>query len=226
MDAAERFRQARRELAANIERTLGPFDPLHLAALVAVPREQFVREADVSRSADDVPLALGANGLATISAPHAYLLSFRLVALAPGDRLVELGSGSGYGAALASYVVGRSGSVRSFEIDPELAAWAERNHAERGRHGDAEVRIILGDGMTNTAEWGDFDKLICTFAIESVPGAWLSALTPGKVGVAPVGPPNEQKLVRFACESAEEGGRLVVTKHGRVRYVPNRGAGA
>ena len=86
----------RAELVANVKRDLGgEVDPLHLRALLEVPRELFVRPEDVPRSTEDVPLPLDEAGLATISAPHAYLLSFRLLALSRGDHLVELGSGSG-----------------------------------------------------------------------------------------------------------------------------------
>ena len=110
-------RACRAGLARTIDAQLGPFDPLHLEALREVPRERFVRPGDQDRSAEDVPLPLDDEGLATISAPHAYLLSFRLLDLSPGDRLVELGSGSGYGAALGAYIVGPGGRVVTLEID-------------------------------------------------------------------------------------------------------------
>src|SRR5689334_409660 len=83
-------RACREQLAAAIDEQLGPFDVLHLRALTEVPRERFVREVDIDRCCDDIPLPLDDLGLATISAPHAYLLSFRLLDLAPGDSLVEL----------------------------------------------------------------------------------------------------------------------------------------
>ena len=86
-----------------------------------MPRERFVRPGDVDRSTEDMPLPLDDEGLATVSAPHAYLLSFRLLGLAPGDALVELGSGTGYGAALASFIVGPHGRVLTIEIDPSNA---------------------------------------------------------------------------------------------------------
>ncbi|MEO6420444.1 MAG: hypothetical protein ABIP39_13590, partial [Polyangiaceae bacterium] len=89
------FRSRRAELVAKVEGYLGPFDPLHLHALLEVPRERFVRPRDIGESQEDVPLPLDDTGQATISAPHAYLLSFRLLGLKPGDSLIELGSGSG-----------------------------------------------------------------------------------------------------------------------------------
>src|SRR5687768_2263403 len=121
MTHATSRREERALLAHRLDADLGPFDPVHLAALVDVDRARFVRPHDVPRSSEDVPLALDDEGYATVSAPHAYLLSFRLLDLARGDRLVELGSGTGYGAALASWIVGPGGHVSTYEIEPVLA---------------------------------------------------------------------------------------------------------
>ncbi|HEY2516546.1 MAG TPA: hypothetical protein VGI39_37005 [Polyangiaceae bacterium] len=206
----------RRALVASIEESLGPFDPLHLEAIRVVPRERFVRAANVSQSAEDIPLPLDDEGLATISAPHAYLLSFRLLALAPGDRLVELGSGTGYGAALASFIIGPRGHVTTVEIDAELAAQAR---LLLGRL--SNVTAVHGDAVASTPMWRDSKKVVCTFAIDDVPSAWLDALPDGGLIVAPVGHERRsgnQELVRVQ----REGDSLHYTSHGGVRYVRNR----
>ena len=91
--------------------------------------------------------------------------------LAPGDSLVELGSGSGYGAALAAYVVGADGRVVTVEIDAVLAAWAERNLAR-----ERNVMVVHGDAMTSAPLWGEVRKIIVTFAVDELPGSWLDAL--------------------------------------------------
>ncbi|HEY6458714.1 MAG TPA: hypothetical protein VIY73_01145, partial [Polyangiaceae bacterium] len=190
------------------------FDPVYLDALVEVPRERFVRPEDLERSADDAPLPLDDSGLATISAPHAYLLSFRLLELTEGDRLVELGSGSGYGSALAAFVVGPSGAVRTFEIDAPLAARARSNLAER-----PNVEVLLRDAMVSMAAWNGAEKIVATFAVDALPQSWLDALPEGGRLVAPVGArEGDQRLVL----ARREGGRVVETDHGAVRYVQNR----
>ena len=214
-------RGCRLDLVATVEKHLGTLDPLQLRALLEVPRERFVRDEDLERSADDTPLALDDEGLATISAPHAYLLSFRLLELKPGDTLVELGSGSGYGAALASFIVGAKGAagwVRSFEIDGRLARWAERNTAEL-----RNVAIVQCDAMASVPLWGHgregARKVVVTFAVDAVPDVWVQALPEGGALVAPVGPAGaDQRLVLVR----REGNRLVRTEHGAVRYVQNR----
>jgi protein-L-isoaspartate(D-aspartate) O-methyltransferase len=201
-------------LAAKVERELGALDPRHVSALLEVPRDRFVRPEDLAMSWEDTPLPLDDSGQATISAPHAYLLSFRLLELAPGDRLVELGSGSGYGAALAAYIVGPSGSVSTIEID--------RGLAERAREllgGIANVRVSQGDAIASTPLWAGANKIVCTFAVERIPDAWLSAIPEGGVLVAPVGTRDrDQKLVRIERRH----GDLFESEHGAVRYVPNR----
>jgi protein-L-isoaspartate(D-aspartate) O-methyltransferase len=207
-------RACREELAANIDAQLGPFDPAQLRALRDVPRERFVRDDDIDRSADDVPLPLDDLGLATISAPHAYLLSFRLLELGRGDHLVELGSGTGYGAALAAYIVGDEGSVTTIEIDDALHARAESLLAPLPK-----VRVIHGDAVLSTQHWTGATKIVCTFAVDRIPSAWLDALPEGGVLVAPVGSRDrDQQLTRILRRH----GRLDASQHGGVRYVKNR----
>jgi protein-L-isoaspartate(D-aspartate) O-methyltransferase len=207
-------RGCRLPLVESIERQLGPFDPHHLAALLEVPRERFVRAPDLERSAEDTPLPLDDDGLATISAPHAYLLSYRLLALAAGDRLVELGTGSGYGAALAAFIVGSTGQVVTFEIDEGLAKWATRTLA-----GQSNVTVVRGDAVTSASQWGAARKIVATFALTALPGAWLDALPEGGRLVAPVGARDrEQRLVLVVRRH----GRIVESEHGAVRYVKNR----
>lgn len=207
-------RGCRLPLVDSIERQLGPFDPRHLSALLEVPRERFVRPADVERNADDTPLPLDDEGLATVSAPHAYLLSYRLLGLAPGDALVELGTGSGYGAALAAFVTGPDGRVLTFEIDEALADWATRTLAQ-----EPTVQVVLGDAMTSAPKWGAAKKVVATFAVNSLPGAWIDALPEGGKLVAPVGPRDlDQRLVL----AERKHGHILESEHGSVRYVKNR----
>ena len=209
-------RGCRLTLVDHVERELGPFDPLHLRALLEVPRERFVHPDDIERSADDTPLPLDSVGLATVSAPHAYLLSFRLLDLGLGDSLVELGTGSGYGAALASYIVGPKGRVRSFEIDRSLAQWAIRNLADV-----PNVVVSQADAEITAPAWEGASKIVVTFAIEELPQAWLDAIPEGGRLVAPVGRPDQDQRLVLVTRLA---GELVRTEHGAVRYVANRSA--
>jgi protein-L-isoaspartate(D-aspartate) O-methyltransferase len=207
-------RGCRLRLVQSVEQDLGPFDPRHLDALLEVPRERFVRSDDLERSAEDIPLPIDANGLASISAPHAYLLSYRLLGLELGDALIELGAGSGYGAALGSFVVGKDGRVVTFEIDPELAARA------RGRLSDQpNVRVLERDAMVSAPDWDGAKKVSVTFAVASLPGVWLDAIPEGGKLVAPVGPQGADQRLILVTKRA---GATLQADHGAVRYVSNR----
>jgi protein-L-isoaspartate(D-aspartate) O-methyltransferase len=151
--------------------------------------------------------------MATVSASHAYLLSFRLLGLARGDRLVELGSGSGYGAALASFIVGPAGHVLTIEIDPRLAARAKALLADQ-----PNIDAVHGDAVVSTPLWQAAPRVVCTFAVDEIPHEWLEALPDRGILVAPVGSRDAQELVRVQ----REGDALKITKHGGVRYVGNR----
>ena len=124
------------------------------------------------------------------------------------------------GAALAAFVAGPSGSVRTFEIDSALAAWARHNLA-----GDRNATVIEGDAVTSAPRWRGASKVVATFAVEAIPPAWLDALPDGGLLVAPVGrgageraPERDQRLVL----AAKRGGVATLSDHGAVRYVRNR----
>jgi protein-L-isoaspartate(D-aspartate) O-methyltransferase len=136
-------------------------------AFVAVPRERFVLPVDIPRAAEDLPLALDRAGLATVSAPHAYFLTYGLLPLEPGDELIELGTGTGYGAALGEAIVApqslaafaaeppaasphaptdsSDGHVMSIEIDRKLHDRARRVLAELGAGRAERISLLWGD---------------------------------------------------------------------------------
>ncbi len=181
-------------------------------ALHSVPRERFVPMESIGESADDRALSLTEDGGSTISALHAYAIAFRALGLGPGDDFVDLGGGTGYGAALASEIVGESGSVLSIEFDPDLAAAAVANLA---RYPQARV---LAANAHDVAAWGDAQRVYAGFAVEQMPQAWLDALPDGAVLVAPVGAPSDQTLMRY--ERTAQG--VIQQALGAVRYVPDR----
>ncbi len=200
-------------MARTVEAQLGPFSAEHLRALEVVPRDRFVRADDVAHAEVDTPLPLDDTGAATISAPHAYLLSYRLLDLRAGDRLLELGSGSGYGAALAAQIVGPHGRVITIEIDAELAARAKDLLSPL-----PNVRALHGDATHAATFFAECNKVVAAFAVKELPREWTLGLQPGAVLVAPVGV-GTQYLLRV---ERTRDGRLDVTRHSAVRYVPNR----
>ncbi len=174
-----------------------------------VPRERFVPIEALAEAHRDRALALDESGKATISAMHAYVASLRALELGAGDTLVDLGGGTGYGAAVAAEVVGEAGSVTTIEIDPELSARAAATLA-----GSANVRVVAGDAH-DTSLWRGALKVTVGFDVGAVPAAWLDALAPGGRLVVP----SAGELVVY---DKREGGELVRRSLGRVVYVRDR----
>jgi protein-L-isoaspartate(D-aspartate) O-methyltransferase len=206
----------RRALADLVEQRVGTIIEPYRAALLEVDRADFVRREDVARAWIDEPLPLDTphgKGVATVSAPHMYVLGFDALGLRAGDHLLELGSGSGYGAALASYVVGRDGLVTTVETDPHLARIALRTTARL-----PNVKVIHDDGLRRGDLLAAHPKCWLTFSVTEEPRELLDHLLEGSVLVAPVGPPHDQKLLRYRRHE----GSLRVEDLGAVRFVGAR----
>jgi protein-L-isoaspartate(D-aspartate) O-methyltransferase len=204
-------------LVAQIEQRIGPIPPRYRDALLAVDRALYVREVDRTAAWIDEPLPLdtpfGAQ-VATISAPHVYVLGFDALGLTEGDRLLELGSGSGYGAALAAKVVGAAGLVTTVEADPHLMRLSARLNA-----GLANVRTLHDDGLARADLLATHPKCWLTFSVEVPPIALLEGMREGGVLVAPVGPGvADQRFVRYRRRD----GRVYEDDLGAVRFVRAR----
>jgi len=202
---AETARAVRRETLAAKKIDASP---AVAKALVEVPRERFVRLEDISASGDDRAIPLDDEGTSTISAMHAYAKSFDALSLCDGDTLIDLGSGTGYGAAIASHVVGPTGRVVTIEIDASLVALARENLA-----GMANVEVIEGDAH-DVSRWQGARKVSVGFAIREVPQAWLDALDEGGMLVVPVGATLKRYRKRNGAIESED--------LGAVRYVRDR----
>ncbi len=175
------FSRAARDELASLEGD----DPVALAVR-GVPRERFVPLLALPDAHRDRALPLDDEGRASISAMHAYLATFRALELTAGDTLVDLGGGSGYGAAIAATVLGPAGRVTSLEIDPALVERARELLAELGDERRwAAVSMVAADAH-DVALWAGATKVSVGFDVGALPAAWLEALAPGGRLVAPV----------------------------------------
>jgi protein-L-isoaspartate(D-aspartate) O-methyltransferase len=227
---AQLAREARRSLCLDLARRVRRSPSAHLDAVLRTRRERYVLPDDMALSARDTPLPLDPEPLATVSAPHAYLLSYQLLDLRPGDVLVELGTGTGYGTALARRIVGPTGWVDSLEIDPEL-----HHRARRLQDADAEgiagasvrasgARFWRADGTAFAphllAGWDTPVKVAVTYALPALHQELLDALPDGATLVAPVGDRSQQELLRVRRHRD----RFHTSSGGWVRYVADRHA--
>ena len=159
-----------------------------LAALGRVRRDGFVPEADERSAWLNRPLSIGHGQ--TISQPFVVALMTDLLDLAPDHRVLEVGTGSGYQAAVLAEL---AGEVFSIEIVPALA---ERARLALAREGHGRVRLRTGDGARGWPEHAPFDAIIVTAAAPAIPPDLVAQLRPGGRMVIPVGEPwGEQSLV-------------------------------
>ncbi|WP_276270529.1 protein-L-isoaspartate(D-aspartate) O-methyltransferase [Haloarcula litorea] len=181
-----------------------------LDAMRTVPRHEFVPEQRRRDAYDDRPLPIGQDQ--TISAPRMVGMMAELLNLEPGDRVLEIGTGRGYHAAVTAELVGPD-HVHSVEYHDELAELARATLAETG-YGDVSVRA--GDGREGWPDHAPYDRAYLTCAAPEFPEAVVEQVRPGGLLLAPIGS-HSQTLVR-ARRRAD--GSLDREDHGAVRFVP------
>ncbi len=184
---AERDAMVAQQIARGFDR-IPVKDPRVLDALRAVPRHEFVPVAEQALAYADRPLPIGHDQ--TISQPYIVALMTELLAVQPGQRILEIGTGSGYQAAVLAEL---TPYVYSIEIVEPLAT-AARERLER--LGYRTVQVRAGDGYQGWPEHAPFDGVIVTCAPDAVPAPLWEQLAPGGRIVIPLGRPwSDQRLV-------------------------------
>jgi protein-L-isoaspartate(D-aspartate) O-methyltransferase len=203
--------RARRRMVDHQLRPRGITDARVLDAMERVPRHAFGPPAGRADAYADQPLPIG--GGQTISQPYIVALMTQLLALRGGEVVLEIGTGSGYQAAVLSLLAER---VYTIEIDPGLAASA----AERLRaQGHTNVQVRSGDGFLGWPTVAPFDAIIVTAAAPRVAEPLAAQLKDGGRIVAPIGNEDAQQLVH----GTKDGGVLKVREVAEVMFVPMTG---
>jgi protein-L-isoaspartate(D-aspartate) O-methyltransferase len=190
----------------------GVTDPAVIEAMRTVPRHRFVPENLRDQSYGDHPLPIGHGQ--TISQPVVVAAMSDALDVAPGDRVLEIGTGSGYQAAVLAAM---GLEVFTVEIIPELAATAEAALEDLGY----DVTLKIGDGYFGWEEHAPFDAIIVTAAPDHVPQPLVDQLAPGGALVIPIGPVGAvQTLWRF---TKDQSGEIEGLNLGPVMFVPLTG---
>ena len=188
-------------------------DPAVIEALRRVPRHAFVPEWEQDLAYGNHPLPIGAGQ--TISQPYIVAIMSQMLRVGPGDRVFELGTGSGYQAAILAAM---GVDVYTVEIVPELA---ERARETLEALDFDRVQVRAGDGWLGWPEAAPFDGIIVTAAAPRIPDPLVDQLKTGGRLVIPVGLPDGiQQLVVYEKEPS---GELVGRHHLPVRFVPVTG---
>jgi protein-L-isoaspartate(D-aspartate) O-methyltransferase len=200
--------QQRARMVAEQLRGRGIRDERVLAAMAKVPREEFLAREDRTNAYGDFPLPIGAGQ--TISQPYIVADMLEILDLRPEDRVLEVGTGTGYEAAILG------------ELATEV--WTVERHAEltdRAREilqrlGYRNVHVVYGDGTRGLPEHAPFDRILVAAAALRIPETLVAQLADGGRLILPVGSRHEQQLQL----ARKQGDEIVVTNHELCRFVP------
>jgi protein-L-isoaspartate(D-aspartate) O-methyltransferase len=200
-----RDRMVERQIAAR-----GLDNPKLLAAFRAVPREEFISPDYADYAYQDSPLPIESGQ--TISQPYIVALTIDAAGIKAGDKVLEVGAGSGYAAAVIGQI---ADEVIAIERHHQLVELAQQRMM-RLRYDN--VRVVEGDGTLGWPEDGPYDAIVAAASGSHVPQSWIAQLKPGGRIVMPIGGVHEvQSLVKV---TKQEDGTLRHEDLGGVRFVP------
>ncbi len=184
-------------------------------AIIAVPRELFMDPQYSDYAYYDQPFPIPGDGRQTISAPYMYPVTYEPLRLRPEQRFMEIGAGSGYGAAIARELVGPSGFVVAVEINPDTYHFAEKNLKKAGYN---DIQLVLGDGTLGYHPRAPYDAISITASTPQIPPPLLEQMAENSRLVAPVGTASSYGQDLLLVEKI--GGQLNKKSLMRVVYVP------
>jgi protein-L-isoaspartate(D-aspartate) O-methyltransferase len=203
-----RFDLLRRHMVETQLQDRGITDARVLDAMARVPRQEFIPDRYRSQAYEDHPLPIGEEQ--TISQPYIVALMLEALRLTPGDRVLEVGTGSGYVTALLAELVQQ---VFSIERHAGLAADSKELLV---RLGYTNVRVTVGDGSHGLATGALYNAILVSAAAPELPGPLLAQLCEGGRMIIPIGPPESQQLQLIEMEN----GRPKTTLKELCRFVP------
>jgi protein-L-isoaspartate(D-aspartate) O-methyltransferase len=198
------------------------WDKRDIRAYLLTPREQFVTAANLGRAYEWHYLSIGYG--VTITGPHTVARMTNSMDVKFGDRVLEIGTGSGYQSA---YLSNLTDKVWSIEIIKPLAERTRRLYDDLIARGYTEFKSITtknADGYYGWEQEAPFDKIIVTCAIDHIPPPLLQQLKPNGIVVIPVGPPGAQHVLKVTKQQGADGkinvARSDIYGGGRVSFVP------
>jgi len=183
-------------------------DPVS-AAFRAVPRAGFLPRRDRSRAWVDGPIQIGHGQ--TNSQPRTVEAMLRLLAVRPGDRVLDVGAGSGWTTALLAHLTGEQGSVIGVELVPELADWGAQNLADAAAYSQASIRPAT-PGVLGWPAAAPYDRILVSAAAQAMPQELVDQLAEEGRIVVPV-----RATMTLGIRRGDE---LETSAHGSYRFVP------
>jgi protein-L-isoaspartate(D-aspartate) O-methyltransferase len=182
-----------------------------IEAFKKIPREEFVLKEFKDEAYVDqaLPLIKGQ----TISQPTTVMIMTQALEIKPNQKILEIGTGSGYQAALISYLVGEKGKVYTIERIPELVEFAKNNIKKLKIK---NIKIIEADGSKGYPKARPFDRIIITAACKEIPKGLINQLKNNGILVAPIGPTYSQKMIKLKKKK----NKIETTNLGDFVFVP------
>ncbi|MFC1531649.1 protein-L-isoaspartate(D-aspartate) O-methyltransferase [Gemmatimonadota bacterium] len=215
LQEADEYRDARllmvrQQIASRLGGRNSVTDTAVLRAMETVPRHRFARPGDVDRAYSDRPLPIGHGQ--TISQPYIVAAMTEMMHVVRGDVVLEIGTGSGYQAAVLAEI---TDSVYTIEVVEPLGQAAARRLAELGY---GTVRTLVGDGYFGWPDHPPFDGILVTAAASHIPPPLVEQLKPGARMVIPVGAPFQVQSLMLVEKQRD--GSVIQWNMGAVRFVP------
>jgi len=210
-----RYSEQRREMVSRYKRAGYIKSKRVEEAMLAVPREEFMEPNFKEYAYFDRPFPIPGDGRQTISAPYMYPVTYEPLELRFGQKILEIGTGSGYGAAIARELVGPEGWVISVEINHNTYRFAEQNLKNSGYE---DVKLILGDGSLGYLPEAPYDVVSITASTPDIPPPILEQLAENGRIIAPVGGHTRYGQDLLLIEKI--GGQISERSLMKVVYVP------
>ena len=215
------FLEERWLLAASLVGTAELKRPEDVRAFLLTPREHFVRARNKGYEYADTWLPIGWG--ATITDPDVVAMMTTTLDIKPGEKVLEIGTGSGYQSAILSYL---TNEVYTIEIIKPLFSETDQLYRdlEESFPSYSSINRKLGDGYYGWEKYAPFEKIIVTCSIDHIPPPLLKQLKPGGIMVLPLGPPGRQYIMEIKKEEAQDGtitlSRRDVYNGLRVSFIP------
>ena len=204
------YEEKRKRLAERLKYELNLSERV-FKAILKVPRHIFVPPQYKIEAYIDTPLPIGHGQ--TISAPHMVAIMCDLLDLKEGEKVLEIGTGCGYHAAVVAEIVGKKGKVVTIERIPELAKTAIDNLRALGY---SNVLVVIGDGSKGYETESPYDKIYVTAAAPEIPKPLINQLKLGGKMVIPIG----NSIQWLYIVEKDEQGKITKWNWGSVRFVP------
>lgn len=206
--------EQKRKAMVKLVREYGVPDKSVLDAMLAIPRHLFVPAQFLSEAYANYPLPLPDQQ--TISQPYTVAIMLQALELKKGDKVLEVGTGSGWCAALIAHITGPKGMIYTTEIVPELITFAQQNIKKLKIK---NLKIIKTDGSKGYKPAAPYDAIIVTAACPQIPKPLIHQLKENGIIVAPIGPWFGQKMIK----AKKVKGKLIKENLGYFMFVPLKG---